>query len=51
MCYVVILYKVFIFYHLQYYNTSESKKIRFSMQENIEIDTKIIQIHQVHAYL
>ena len=50
MCYVVIFYKAF-FYHLQYYNASESKRIRFSMQENIEIDTKIVQIHQVHAYL
>ena len=29
----------------------ESRKIRFSMQENIEIDTKIIQIHEVHAFL
>ena len=52
MCYVVILYKVLIFYHLQYYNGSESKKRnRFSVQENIDIDTKIIQIHQVLAYL
>ena len=47
MCYVVILYKVFIFYHLQYYNASESKENRFS----IEIDTKIIHINQVHAFL
>ena len=52
MCYVVILYKVLIFYHLQYYNASESKKKdRFSMQANIEIDTKIIQIRQVQSYL
>jgi hypothetical protein len=51
MCYVAFLYKVFIFYHLQYYNASEGKIIRFSMEENIQFNTKITQIHQVHAYL
>ena len=51
MCYVVILYKVFIFYHLQYYNASESKKIDSACKKTYKSTPRsFISINYMHIF-